>query len=200
MSVFLYFPLFVLSGRAMLVVDAFAHQSFFCKAEFCSKLGLELKPIFLMTLYLTQLFQSLGAETQLQIYSALATGKLIKSLLQQYDKIFRYYLLDQSRFTHRGCCNCCSRIFHRIKTYLWPGLEVLTPHFSCSHSCRIRVHHIISLSSPGLGVLTLCHSFMPVSGAHLNPAVSIACVVTKKISMLRWTSAIKLFFDLKQWM
>ena len=94
MSVFLYFLLFVLSGRAMIVVDAFAHQSFFCKAEFCSNLGLELKPIFLMTLYSTQLFQSLGAETQLQIYSALATGKLITSLLQQYDKIFRYYLLD----------------------------------------------------------------------------------------------------------
>ena len=114
MSVFLYFLLFVLSGKAMIVVDAFAHQSFFCKAEFCSKLGLELKPIFLMTLYSTQLFQSLGAETQLQIYSALATGKLIKSLLQQYDKIFRYYLLDQSRFTHRGCCkdtrNCQKKV------------------------------------------------------------------------------------------
>ena len=78
----------------MLVFDAFAHLSSFCKAEFCSKLGLELKPIFLMTLYSTQLFQSLGAETQLQIYSALATGKLITSLLQQYNKIFRYYLLD----------------------------------------------------------------------------------------------------------
>ena len=59
-----------------------------------SKLGLELKPIFLMTLYSTQLLQSLGAETQLQIYSALATGKLLTSLLQHYDKIFRYYLLD----------------------------------------------------------------------------------------------------------
>ena len=94
MSVFLYFLLFVLSGRAMLVVDTFAHLSSFCKAEFCSKLGLELKPMFLMTLYSTQLFQSLGAETQLQIYSALATGKLITSLLQQYDKIFRYLLLD----------------------------------------------------------------------------------------------------------
>ena len=99
MSVFLFLLLFVLSGRAMLVVVVSAHRSSFCKAEFCSKLGLELKPIFLMTLYSTQLFQSLGAETQLQIYSALATGKLLTSLLQQYDlewmmKIFRYYLLD----------------------------------------------------------------------------------------------------------
>ena len=94
MSVFLYFLLFVLSGRAMLVIVVVAHLSSFYKTEFCSKLGLELKPIFLMTLYSTQLFQSLGAETQLQIYSALATGKLITSLLQQYDKIFRYYLLD----------------------------------------------------------------------------------------------------------
>ena len=78
----------------MLVFDAFAHLSSFCKAEFCSKLGLELKPMFLMTLYSTQLLQSLGAETQLQIYSALATGKLITSLLQQHDKILRYVLLD----------------------------------------------------------------------------------------------------------
>ena len=81
MSVFLYFLLFVLSGRAMLVIVVVAHLSYFCKTEFCSKLGLELKPIFLMTLYSTQLFQSLGAETQLQIYSAIATGKLLTSLL-----------------------------------------------------------------------------------------------------------------------
>ena len=94
MSVFLYFLLFVLSGRAMLVIVVVAHFSSFYKTEFCSKLGLELKPIFLMTLYSTQLLQSLGAETQLQIYSALATGKLLTSLLQHYDKIFRYYLLD----------------------------------------------------------------------------------------------------------
>jgi len=37
----------------------------------------------------------------------------------------------------------------------------------------------------GLAMMTLYHAFSPVSGGHFNPAVSLACMITKKISMLR---------------
>merc|ERR1719384_1792332 len=37
----------------------------------------------------------------------------------------------------------------------------------------------------GLAMITLYHAFSPVSGGHFNPAVSLACMITKRISMLR---------------
>ena len=37
----------------------------------------------------------------------------------------------------------------------------------------------------GVGVTTLTHGFGPISGAHLNPAMTVAHVVLKKVSLLR---------------
>ena len=37
----------------------------------------------------------------------------------------------------------------------------------------------------GLAMITLYHAFSPVSGGHFNPAVTLAAMVTKKISVLR---------------
>ena len=37
----------------------------------------------------------------------------------------------------------------------------------------------------GLAMITLYHAFSPVSGGHFNPAVTLAAMITKKISVLR---------------
>merc|ERR1719384_1311363 len=37
----------------------------------------------------------------------------------------------------------------------------------------------------GLAMITLYHAFSPVSGGHFNPAITLAMMITKRISMLR---------------
>ena len=44
---------------------------------------------------------------------------------------------------------------------------------------------IYTAVATGLAMITLYHAFSPVSGGHFNPAVTLAAMITKRISLLR---------------
>lgn len=61
----------------------------------------------------------------------------------------------------------------------------------CSHQAingkmdSLAAGQLYTATGTGLAVTALYHAFSPVSGGHFNPAVSLACMITKKISVLR---------------
>ena len=62
---------------------------------------------------------------------------------------------------------------------------ICSVHSSLSDQDSRATVQVYTAVATGLAVVTLYHAFSPVSGGHFNPAITLACMITKKVSMLR---------------
>ena len=62
---------------------------------------------------------------------------------------------------------------------------ICSAHSATSDQDSAAAVQLFTAVGTGLAMATLHHAFAPVSGGHLNPAVTAAAVVTKRVSLLR---------------
>ena len=71
-----------------------------------------------------------------------------------------------------------------IATFFYVSM-ICSAHSATSDQDSAAAVQVFTAVGTGLAMATLHHAFAPVSGGHLNPAVTAAAVVTKRVSLLR---------------
>ena len=71
-----------------------------------------------------------------------------------------------------------------IATFFYVAM-ICSVHSATTDSDTVAAVQVYTALGTGLAMITLYHAFSPVSGGHFNPAITMAMMITKRISMLR---------------
>ena len=71
-----------------------------------------------------------------------------------------------------------------IATFFYVAM-ICSVHSATTDSDTMAAVQVYTALGTGLAMITLYHAFSPVSGGHFNPAITLAMMITKRISMLR---------------